>query len=488
MTLLGRKKECHFLNEVFSSQKAEFIAIYGRRRVGKTYLINEFFQKKGVFFELTGRKNATKSAQLYNFKTVLSDLFYQGGPVITPKNWDEALNSLRYQIDKLDSQEKIILFFDELPWLASKKSGFLEALDLFWNRYMSRKNNVILIVCGSAAEWMIKKVVSNKSGLHNRLTKPPINLRPFTLQETEEYLASSGVCLDRKQIIDIYMALGGVAYYLDLVPKGKSSSEIISELFFIHQAPLLVEFNNLFHSLYDNSEKHIAIIKALAKTAQGLTQSELFNEVKLLSVGGSSVSILEELEHCGFISLLPEFGKKKKNTRYRLTDPFTLFYIKWVEGIRQVPELYWNRKKGSPSYHTWAGYAFENICFWHYPELISALGISISAEMYSSWKYVPPMYSEEKGTQIDLVIDRADSCINLVEIKFYNEEFIIDKSYAEVLMHKKNCFKEKTKTRKTIFLTIITPYGVKKEANYLNCIDGQITINALFEKPFTLPN
>ena len=480
MSIVGREKECDFLRDVLASERAEFIAIYGRRRVGKTYLINEFFQDKGVYFELIGRKKATRSAQLYNFMTVLSDVFYQGGPVEALKNWDEALNALRRKIDELDPDKKIILFFDELPWLSSKKSGFLEALDLFWNRYMSRKRNVILIVCGSAAEWMIKKVISNKSGLHNRLTRPSINLKPFTLKETESYLTSRGVYLDRKQIVDIYMALGGIAYYLDLVPKGKSSAEIISALFFTEGAPLLREFDNLFHSLYDNAEKHIQIIKALSQTVQGLTQTELFNKVKTLSVGGSSVDVLEELEHCGFISLLPEFGKKKKETRYRLIDAFTLFYLKWVDGVAEVPEIYWMRVKGSPRYYIWAGYAFENVCFQHYPQIISTLGLSVVAEVRSSWRFIPPPQSEEKGAQIDLIIDRADSCINLCEIKFYNDELIIDKDYAKVLLTKKSCFKEKTKTRKTVFLTMITPYGVKKEANYFNCVDGQLTLDALF--------
>lgn len=481
MALLGRKKECQFLTEVIESKKAEFIAIYGRRRVGKTFLINEFFQKKGVYFELTGRKRATRSAQLYNFMTVFSDVFQQGDLITIPKNWDEAFHLLRCKIDALDSEKKVILFLDELPWLSSKKSGFLEALDLFWNRYMSRKSNVIVIVCGSAAEWMIKKVVSNKSGLHNRLTRPSINLKPFNLQETEEYLIARGVCLDRKQLVDLYMVLGGVAYYLDLVPRGKSSTEIISALFFAEEAPLLREFDNLFHSLYDKADKHIQIIKALSQTVQGLTQGELFHQVKALSVGGSSVSILEELEHCGFISLLPEFGKKKKDTRYRLTDPFALFYLKWVEGVRKTPEFYFARKKDSQGYRTWAGYAFENLCFQHYPQILSSLGLSVVAELYSSWRFVPSRHSEEKGAQIDLVIDRADACINLCEIKFYSDEFAIDKEYAKILQAKKSCFKEKTKTRKTVFLTLITPYGVKKEQNYLGSVDGQLTLDAFFK-------
>ncbi|MEI6806737.1 MAG: ATP-binding protein [Myxococcaceae bacterium] len=470
--LIGRKKEITLLQDILQSNLPEFIAIYGRRRVGKTYLISEFFKDKGIYFELTGRKIANKSAQLSNFSTVFADTFNQGKQSESPKDWDQALNILRYKINEIDDSKKIILFFDELPWLASRKSGFLEALDLFWNRYMSRKNNIIVIVCGSAAEWMIKKIVSNKSGLHNRLTKPPINLMPFSLKETEDYLASRGVLLDRKQIVDIYMALGGVAYYLNLVPRGKSSAEVISNLFFSEAAPLLTEFHRLFNSLYDNPERHLEIIETLAQTHQGMTQTKLFHQVKKLSPGGSAVAVLQELEHCGFISTIPQYGKIKKETYYRLMDPFSLFYLKWVKNIKNIPENYWTRKKASQSYNAWAGYAFENLCFQHYPQIIKALELSVVATPKSSWS--------SKEAQIDLIIDRADKCINLCEIKFWDDEFVIDKDYAQVLNHKKQIFKSTTQTKKSLFTTLITTYGVKKDKNYLNSVDSQLTLDALF--------
>lgn len=479
--IVGRESEISLLRDVVDSKKPEFLAVYGRRRVGKTYLIREFFNDNGIYFELTGIKDASKSSQLKNFSVVYSDTFLRGKRIPPPKDWDDALNILRQEIEKQAESQKIIVFFDELPWLASRKSGFLEALDLFWNRYMTSKKNVVLIICGSAAEWMIKKIVSNKSGLHNRLTRPPINLMPFNLKQTEQYLKSMDISLERKQIVDIYMALGGVAYYLNLIPRGKSSAEIISDLFFIKQAPLLSEFRNLFDSLYDNSQKHIEVIKALAKTQQGLTQTEIFNQVKRLSPGGGAVLVLEELENCGFIYRIRDFGKKKKDARYRLIDGFTLFYLKWVEGHGEFGEHYWFRKKGTPQYNTWAGYAFENLCFLHYRDILRALEISVIAEAKSGWRYLPAKGDADDGVQIDLLIDRADKCINLCEMKFYDDEWVISKTYAQALRKKKSCFKEKTGTKKTPFTTMITTYGVKKDKHYMDAVEAQLTMDAFFE-------
>lgn len=482
MSIIGRQKEIEVLNSLMESPSAEFLAVYGRRRVGKTYLIHQYFQKKGIYFELTGRKNATRNLQLNNFAQVYADVFNQGIKESTPTDWDDAFYQLKEKILQLDvekkPEQKIILFLDELPWLATPRSGFLEALDLFWNRYMSRYPGFILVVCGSAAAWMIKKIIANKAGLHNRLTRPSIQLMPFTLSETENYLKARHIVMERKQLIDIYMTLGGVAYYLNLVPHGKSSAEIINALFFMNNAPLRLEFHHLFSSLYQHSEKHIAVIKLLATTRQGLTQNEIFEKIPNISSGGGAITILEELEHCGFILKLPEYGKKKKDSRYRLIDAFSLFYLKWVDGIGETSETYWLRKMGSATYYAWAGYAFENLCFQHYSVIVKALELSVTAEAKSGWIFKGN--DQEQGVQIDLIIDRSDKCINLCEIKFYDDEFVIDKSYAEVLRRKKSIFRKKTKTRKTLFLTMISTYGVTKNSLYFNCVDQQLMMDVLF--------
>lgn len=476
MKIIGREKEQEILEQAVMNEDAEFIALYGRRRIGKTYLISNFFEGKGVFFELTGRSQASKANQLKNFSTVLANTFNRGERDRRPTDWDEALMQLYTAIKSVEESKKVILFFDELPWLASAKSGFLEALDLFWNRYISRRKNVILVICGSAASWMIKKIINNKAGLHNRLTRPPIHLKPFTLGETKKYLDSKKIYLEHKQIVDIYMSLGGVAHYLSLIPRGKSSAEITAELCFCEGAPLESEFHRLYNSLFNQPEKHIEVVKALAKNHQGLTQQQLFHPHTSLAVGGGSVNILQELESCGFILKVPQFGKKKKDAQYRLIDAFSLFYLKWMENSKAMGSSYWLQKQSSQKYSVWCGYAFENVCLQHIGQIIKALELTVTAQSYSTWKYE----GDAGGAQIDLVIDRSDKCINLCEIKFYEGDFKVSKDYAKKLLFKKSCFRERTLSKKTLFTTMISSYGVHKNSHYFEAVDQQITMESLF--------
>ena len=319
-TILCRQRELAILNKLYRSQKPEFLALYGRRRIGKTFLIRQFFKNKGLYFELTGLKKGSCKQQLYSFTIEFTRVFGKP-PSIRIGNWFDALNELRVAIENISSQERIILFFDELPWLATPRSGLLQALDHFWNRYMSDDNRVILIVCGSSASWMINKITRDKGGLHGRLTAT-IRLLPFDLAETEKFLRTRGVSLERKQLIDIYMALGGVAKYLTLVENGYSSLQVISELCF--NGPLFREFDELYSSLFEHYTHHINVVRALAERNGGLTKTEICDETGLSS-GGGFLTILAELEASGFISPISTFGKKQKEIRYRLIDEYTLF-------------------------------------------------------------------------------------------------------------------------------------------------------------------
>lgn len=474
--IVGREREVSILKKILKSEKAEFIAIYGRRRIGKTFLIHEFFKDKGVYLEITGSNKASKKEQLKNFSRELRTLF--------PKNfefndWTDAFDALLKEIKLINPATKFIFFIDELPWLATPKSGFLSALDYFWNRHLSRIPNVLLIACGSAAHWMIKKIVHDKGGLHNRLSEC-IQLEPFNLRETESYLSQQGLEFKRKQLVELYMAFGGVAKYLTGLPQGKSVAQIINESCFTSGGSLFSEFTKLYDSLFDFSEKHIAIIKALAKKQHGLIQGDLLKAAHLPS-GGRSTDILEELEESGFIMSLHAFGKQQKEKLFRLIDEYSLFYLSWIEPIKESiirnfdPE-YWNKKYKTPAWYSWAGHAFENICLKHSMNIKKTLGISGITTIESHWQY----RSKLQGAEIDLVIDRADNCINLCEIKFCEEEYEITKDYALALERKKALFQEIINTKKTLFITLVTPFGLRKNQYSKEIVNHDLNLESIF--------
>lgn len=453
--IIARYQELSDLKKLYNSGKSEFLAIYGRRRVGKTFLIREYFRDKGVFFHVTGVKDAPVRKQIRNFIDELKRVFGYA-PKTKPKDWQEAFTLLREAVDSLSGSQRIILFFDELPWLATHRSGFLQDLDHFWNRYMSDNNRVILIVCGSAAAWMMRKVIKHKGGLHGRLTFT-MRLMPFDLFETEQFLRSQNIGLDRRQIIDLYMAIGGIPKYLTYVERGLSSLQIINKICF--GGPLTNEFEELYSSLFEHHKHHVAVIRALARSNQGLTKTEIANIAGMTPGGGMNV-IIEDLEQSGFIMLVPNLDKVKKNFRYRLLDEYSLFYLKWIEraktaNIGGIDANFWLNMGSSSESRTWAGYAFEGICMKHIASIKEALGITGVLTSTSGWTYRPVKGSSEKGIQIDLLIDRADNCMNLCEIKYSNNIFVISKSYDKELRQRKAIFVEKTGTKKSIFLPLL---------------------------------
>ncbi len=360
--LTARKKEITFLKSVESSPKSEFIAIYGRRRIGKTYLIREYFKNHPFFFEFTGTKDLPTQTQIKSFFREMDRTFKIGSDLPhPPANWNEALNLLQNLIEKKSANKKSakkIIFFDELPWLASRKSGFLEALDYFWNSFLSKRKDVILIVCGSAAHWMISEIINSKGGLHNRITRGPLAMLPFTLAETREFLQAKAIDLNPETIAEIYMATGGVAYYLEHVQRGQSAAQFINQSFFSETGELRTEFDRLFQSLFDHSETHIHLIKHLANHPSGLSYLEIAEKLKT-QTGGTFSKMLTELEKSGFIQFTPPIGKKKKGGIYHLVDEYSLFYLTWVESLGRTfqDNTYWQKQIGKPRYYHWVGHA-----------------------------------------------------------------------------------------------------------------------------------
>jgi uncharacterized protein len=469
--IIGREKELKVLEEVKFSDKSQFVAVYGRRRVGKTFLIREAFQQDFTFY-LTGVANINLQQNLSNFHRALQK-FNSNLSTPIPENWFEAFAQLEELLSQNNKKKKVV-FLDELPWLDTAQSGFLPALDYFWNSFASARNDIILIVCGSAASWMINTLIHNKGGLHNRVTHR-IRLEPFTLRECETFFQSRGGVFSRYQLIQLYMVMGGVPFYLDHVDIGMSATQNINRLCFQRDGLLKEEFTDLYTSLFNKAEKHLSVIETLSTKAKGLTRSEIINNTGLANAG-STTRILNELEESGFIRRYTSFGKKEKHSLYQLSDFYSLFYIKFIRGSHALNENEWINGLNTPQQRTWSGYAFEQVCFAHLSEIKHALGISGVQTSCSSW------INTDKGKkhQIDLIIDRKDDVINVCEMKFSINPFTIDKKYSEELLSKVDTFRTATHTNKSIFLTMITTYGIVKNVYSNGIVQNSLTMDNLF--------
>ncbi len=468
--IIGREKEKSKLEGIATSKKSEFVAIYGRRRVGKTFLIREYFNNDFAF-HITGINNATLNQQLYNFHHTVLKTFRSNHSKF-PINWIEAFNQLIDCLDTTTTKTKVI-FIDELPWLDSPKSNFLGALEHFWNHWASSRKDIKLVVCGSAASWMIKKILKNTGGLHNRVTEK-IKVEPFTIKETELFLQNKKIILNRHQIIELYMIFGGIPYYLEAVKKGKSVAQNIDEICFEKNGLLHDEFENLYAALFKNHETHLQIIEALSKKNMGLSRDSILNSTKI-NDGGTFTKVLEELEESGFIRKYEYFGQNKKGGLYQLIDLFSLFYFNFFKKTSE--ENYWVANIDSPKRRVWSGYGFELICLLHGTNIKKALGISGVQAAMSSWR-------SKKGNsqaQIDLLFDRRDQIITVCEMKYSLNKFTIDKKYAENLRNKIEILRSETKTSKAIHLAMVTTYGVQENEHYYDFIQNNITMDCLFE-------
>jgi predicted AAA+ superfamily ATPase len=469
--LIGRTKELAVLKGLPFSNKSEFVAVYGRRRVGKTYLIRNAFEQNFTF-QVTGLGNSTLAQQLTNFHIALqkADKKTENRQAT---DWITAFQQLIAYLENVQDPKKLI-FIDELPWFDTHSSGFVQALEHFWNSWASARNDIILIVCGSAASWMLNKLINNKGGLHNRVTKR-LKINPFTLRECEYLLQAKNSILDRYQIIQLYMVLGGIPFYWDEVSSGQSAAQTIEQICFTENGLLRTEFANLFSSLFSNFERHLSIVNALAMKAKGLTREDILSITKLPNAG-STTRLLEELEESGFIRKYVPFGKKAKNSLYQLVDFYTLFYLKFISGTQLTDQNNWLNSIDSPKHRAWSGYAFEQVCLYHLQQIKQGLGISGIQTSTSSWRSM----NAEQGAQIDLVIDRRDQVINVCEMKYSINPFVIDKKYAEELRNKTGTFKTETGTRKSVFLTLITTFGLSPNAHSTGLVQNELTMDALF--------
>ncbi|WP_129715194.1 ATP-binding protein [Pedobacter sp. SYP-B3415] len=473
--IIGRVAEQQLLGQALHQPEAQLIAVYGRRRVGKTYLIRKFYSKQLVF-EFSGVHHAAMKVQLENFAYALKNAFSM--PVLPAglATWGQAFQLLQDSLAPQLKRKKGVVFLDEFPWLNARKSGFLSAFEFFWNNWASQQPNLIIVICGSAASWMIQKIVNNKGGLHNRITRK-IRLLPFTLAETGSFLHARKVRLDHFQITQLYMVMGGIPHYLKEAEPGESAAQVIDRTCFSKDGLLRHEFQNLYHSLFSNAQSHIDIVRALANKPSGMTRNEIIDACDLKS-GGTTSLLLDELAESGFIAAYLPYNKSLRDRIYKLSDEYSAFYFKFLERGRSMGSGTWFKMMKNQAWKSWSGLAFESLCLKHVSDLKAALGISGVYTEESAWRFAGR--ADRPGCQVDLLIDRSDACISLCEIKFSEGPFTITKEYAGALTNKKQVFLEQSKTRKTVFIVMVTTFGVSSNVYKASLVQNEITLNDLF--------
>ncbi len=463
--MVGRSNEIAELRRAFTSEYSEFVAVYGRRRVGKTFLVRETFDYKFTF-QHSGVKKGGKGVQLARFRKSLVSQGFADCPVL--KDWFAAFDSLRTLIDKSKDRRKVV-FLDEMPWMGRKDPSFVTAVEDFWNGWASARKDILLIVCGSATSWILNKVVHSRDGLHNRVTYR-IPLRPFTLRECELYAESRGLELTRAQIAECYMVFGGIPYYWSFLRRGFSVAQNIDEIFFAGNDKLENEFDELYSSLFASPQPYVAIITALGAKKAGMTREEISRTVKCANNGTLSRRLLE-LGQCGFIRAFTEIGKRKKGSVYQLVDNFTLFHFRFASENRYGDPHFWSEMLDSHIHSTWIGLAFERLCLEHVDQVKEALRIGGVMTNAHAWR--------GPSSQIDLLIDRKDGIVNICEMKYHDGRYAITKADDESMRNKKAEFKEATKTRKAVHVTYVTPYGIKDNA-YAKNVQSSVVLDDLF--------
>lgn len=469
--LIGRRKEQAVIQSCIESGRSEFVVVYGRRRIGKTFLVRRFFNDK-YDFSFVGKHNMPKDEQLMEFAKALQKYSKTAfHPEL--KSWNDAFECLQKVLETSGKNGKKVVFFDEMPWMDTPKSDFIPALENFWNGWAAMRDDIMFVACGSATSWMVDKIMHNQGGLFNRVTQK-IYLRPFHLREVEQYLDEHHFNWDRYQIAQCYMILGGVPYYLTLLNSHLSLLSNIDELFFtgIH-AMLRTEYNELYSSLFKRPDSHMTVIKTLAERKEGFTRKEISDKTRLS--GAALTKTLADLEQCDFILPYAKYGNAKNNTIYRIKDFYTLFYYKYVNGGDSKDKQRWTHLSGSQQVASWQGFSFELLCLIHLDEIKRALGIDRILNDASAWRGK----TEVGNTQIDLVIERADRNINLCEMKFSNSPYVIDKGYEQKLRERTAIFRAETKTRCSTRTTLVTTYGVLK--NKHSCVvDDEVVLDDLF--------
>ncbi len=476
--MVGRKAEISALNRLYERNSAELVAIYGRRRIGKTYLVDETFSGRITFRHagLAPNRQDAKGQLKMQLEHFYNSLLLHGmGECGKPKTWLDAFFLLERFLQKTDNGLRQLVFIDELPWLDTPRSGFVQAFEGFWNTWGCHRKNLMLVVCGSANSWVLDKLINAHGGLYNRVTYE-IRLSPFTLSECEEFYRSNGVKLSRYDIVQSHMVFGGIPFYMGYVSGERSLAQSIDDVFFAKNAQLRDEFDRLFESAFEDPERIMAIVSLLGTKNAGYTRGEIIEKLHF-SEGGTVAKSLKALVASDFVVKYVPFGFGKRDVHYKLVDPFCLFYLHFMKNRKTANERFWQQNVSSQSLSSWRGIAFENICFNHVEQLKKALGISGVITQTSAWS---KRSDDGNGTQIDLLIIRNDNVINMCELKFYSGEYEVDNAYYKTLLNRETILQGQVSPKIAIRSTLVTTFGLRKN-EYSGAFSNVILLDDLFE-------
>jgi AAA+ ATPase superfamily predicted ATPase len=481
-TVIGREEELNTISRLYESERSEFLAIYGRRRVGKSFLIEEALGEKisfmavGIYQKIDPdnleKVESYRQKQLSHFYNSLIEygLSKAGNPA--PTSWMEALELLKKLLQRKRARRKVI-FIDELPWLAGPQSAeLLEELGHFWNSWARKRKDIFLIVCGSATSWMVDNVMRDYGGLYGRITES-IFLKPFTLEECERYWAKRGLHLSRYEIALTYMVIGGVPYYMDSIRPDRTMADNINAIYF-DKDKARQEFKDVYTGLYSSSEIYIHVIRELGKRFYGMTRDELLKAIGKKG-GGSFSDILENLIDSGIIRSYTLYGSPRKQTVYQLVDFFTLFYLRFVENSDFTS---WRSVQRSKPFYTWAGNTFELLVLEHMPQLANALRIKEYATPFS-WRGVTP---DNVGVQIDLIIPAtAERAEYICEMKFSEGKYTLSGDDVEEIGRQISAVRNSKihKLSHSIYVALVTSFGATESMHKIH-VNDIVTLDSLF--------
>lgn len=454
MEMVGRVQERRCLDRCDGSDKSELVCVYGRRRVGKTFLVE---QTLGPFFafHVVGSKDAATSSQLREFGLELTD---RGDPNPNPPaDWREAFNRLYKVITAPDAPRsphgKAVVFIDEFPWFAKQRSDFLSAFSTFWNRRSTTGQKLLVVICGSATSWVIEHVLESAGDMAARVTES-IFLKPFALAETKEYFDSRGFGWDERSLIETQMVFGGLPYFFSLMSPHQSLAQSIDRLCLRPRAQLRDETMILLESTMRRSRLYVELFALLAQHRYGVPKAEA---MRLLGHSTNQfIKATAEAVKCGYVHEYKNLSKPQNPKYLMLVDPFILFHYRLIEPAHgDSPRSWADFVADQERYTAWRGNAFEIVCLQHVRQLKSALGIGgVLTKEY-------PWASARKagGAQVDLVIERADRIVNLCEMKFTDAPYELTSAVEQELVRKREVFREETGTRLALKTVLVSAQG-----------------------------